>query len=75
MILQFEAKLAASALASAHWYASQERITKAEDNLRKAHLYLFAIKDPQVSERLRELVKATYQAWQQLDHGVTHFYY
>ena len=73
--LEFEAKLAASALASATWYASEQRQGKAIDNLQKASLYGFAIKDPEVGQRLRELCRATYKAWEALDFNPTGFYW
>lgn len=73
--LEFEAKLAASALASAVWYAQNERQDKALNNLQSASLMGFAIKDPDVGERLRELCKAIYKAWEVLDFNPTGFYY
>lgn len=73
--LEFEAKLAASALASAVWYAANERQGKAIDNLQSAHLKGFAIKDPIVGQRLNELCKATYKAWEALGFNPTGFYW
>lgn len=73
--LEFEAKIAASALASAVWYAQNERHDKAINNLSSAHLMGFAIKNPYVGERLSELCRAIYKAWEVLGLDPKGFYF
>ena len=75
MSLQYEAILASSALASAHWYASQQRQGKAIESLQKASLFAYDIKDPLVAARLRELCKATSRAWDEIDFTCKHYYF